>query len=54
MTWIFPALLKYQCQIQVHLLTCCLMAWNTVSGLGVSMASHILTHTWLVPGALAS
>lgn len=29
---------------QVHLLTRSLMAWNTVSGPGVSMASHILTH----------
>ena len=29
---------------QVYLLTRSLTAWNTVSGPGVSMASHILTH----------
>lgn len=42
MAWIFPALLSYSCQIQVHFLTYSLMAWNTTSGLWVSIASHIL------------
>ena len=38
---------------QVHLLTRSLTARNTISGPGVSTASHILTHTWPAPVPLA-
>lgn len=31
--WTVPAFLSYQCQIQVHLLTCSLVACNAIAGL---------------------